>query len=79
MITGAGHKAQPYLLQHRLALQSLQIFQMGMEQRAVQQLYFKQPFNDVANRAVIRKTHSFCGADEVTQAVRAQETRSNTL
>lgn len=43
---------------------------MGMEQRAVQQLYLQQPFNDVANSAVIRETHSFCGTDEITQAVR---------
>lgn len=43
---------------------------MGMEQWAVQQLYLQQPFNDVANSAVIRKTHSFCSTDEITQAVR---------
>lgn len=41
-----------------------------MEQGAVQQLHLQQPFNDVANSAVVRKTHSFCSTDEITQAVR---------
>lgn len=41
-----------------------------MEQGAVQELYLQQPFNDVANSAVVRKTHPFCSADEITQAVK---------
>lgn len=43
---------------------------MGMEQGAVEQLHLQQPLNDVANSAVVRKTHSFCSTDEITQAVR---------
>lgn len=40
-----------------------------MEQGTVQELYLQQPLDDVANGAVVRKTHSFCSADEITQAV----------
>ena len=57
----------------------VEVLQVRVEEVAADKLHAQHGLDDVANGAVIRKTHSFCSTDEITQAVRAQETRSNTL
>lgn len=45
-----------YLLQNSISRQSLQVFQVGVEQGAVEQTGTQQPLHDVAHRAVIRES-----------------------